>query len=111
MRFDVSALQPEEAVQAVGDSANDLERHPRAADIVWFNEVTRSTVFSAGKPLRVGTPWSIVGSRDFDRDGVADLLWYSSTVRRRSGSCAGTHHRASARGADGCGPQRSRIPC
>jgi hypothetical protein len=74
--------------------SNDFN-HDRRADIVWFNEVThetqiwfmqanhrvgRSTVFGAGKPLLVGTPWRIVGSRDFDRDGVADLLWYNSTT-------------------------------
>jgi hypothetical protein len=37
--------------------------------------MTGAQVLSSGAPGQLSTAWSIVGQRDFDGDGKADLLW------------------------------------
>jgi hypothetical protein len=64
-------------------------------DILWHNASTgesqiwfmsgalrlrRATIVEGTRPALLGAPWSIVGSRDFNGDGVTDLLWYNSST-------------------------------
>jgi hypothetical protein len=79
--------------KAVG--ANDFN-HDRATDLVWHNDATgetqvwfmsgssrigRATVVDTnGVAMLVGSPWSIVGTNDFDRDGSTDLLWHNDST-------------------------------
>jgi hypothetical protein len=46
----------------------------------WFMNLGRSAgratvVDETGQAIRVGYPWHVVGTADFDRDGAADILW------------------------------------
>lgn len=67
----------------------------RNGDIVWHNDAThetqiwfmrgnarigRSTVTDLSGPARIGPPWSIAASNDFNGDGKADLLWYNAST-------------------------------
>lgn len=67
----------------------------RNADIVWHNERTgetqlwllsshsrigRAGVTDGPHATRIGPPWHLVGSRDFNRDHKADLLWHNDTT-------------------------------
>ncbi|MFN0018496.1 MAG: FG-GAP repeat domain-containing protein [Pirellulaceae bacterium] len=68
----------------------------RKADILWHNsstgeiqiwfmnehkQVRRATVTdNAGKTQYIGPPFSIVGARDYDADGKADVLWHNSST-------------------------------
>ena len=50
---------------------------------IWFmsgsSRIRRATIVEGGRPALVGPPCSIVGARDFSRDGQTDLLWYNSS--------------------------------
>jgi hypothetical protein len=66
------------------------------ADILWHNAATgeaqvwlmrgasrigRATlVDGAGQAVHIGPPWHVAGSRDFDSDGKADVLWHNSST-------------------------------
>jgi len=68
----------------------------RKTDTLWHNDATgeaqlwfmdghrvigRATVLGEnGGAAFVGPPWNIVGSNDFDRDGVADILWHNGAT-------------------------------
>jgi len=63
-------------------------------DIVWHNAATAETqiwfmksssrigratvVDEGGRVIRVGLPWRIVATRDFNRDNQTDILWYKN---------------------------------
>jgi hypothetical protein len=66
-----------------------------AADILWANATDGSmqiwsmngariagrgnVVDEHGAPIRIGYPWHVVGTGDFNRDGAADILWANAT--------------------------------
>jgi hypothetical protein len=65
------------------------------ADILWHNAATgeaqiwfmsgaqrigRATVTSGDQPARIGPPFRIVASRDFNGDGKADILWHNGAT-------------------------------
>jgi hypothetical protein len=41
--------------------------------------INGTTVIGGGSPGSVASPWAIVGQRDFNGDGFADLLWRNSS--------------------------------
>lgn len=61
-------------------------------DILWYNETTgqlqvwftrstlsrisRAPITLNGTPVSIGSPWHVVGTNDFDRDGQTDILWH-----------------------------------
>ncbi len=52
---------------------------------VWYmsgtSRVQRETIHtSTGAVPRVSTPWTIVGTNDFDLDGSTDILWHNETT-------------------------------
>jgi hypothetical protein len=74
---------------------NDLNRD-RLRDILWHNGSTGETqIWYMNRSSRIGratveasrdgggalvsTPWSIVGSNDFNRDGSTDILWHNAS--------------------------------
>ena len=75
--------------------ANDMDGNGRA-DFVWHNSATgetqiwfmrthrierRATVHGEnGRPALVGLPFRIAGTNDFNRDGIADILWHNSAT-------------------------------
>jgi hypothetical protein len=89
IRWDI--LQAIQAEAKVGNDFND----DHAADILWHNAATgetqiwfmalgtrigRATVQAENGvgTARVGPPWSIVGSNDFNGDGKPDILWHNA---------------------------------
>ncbi len=51
---------------------------------VWFmsanSRIGRAPITnSAGTTLTIGSPWHIVGTNDFDRDGKTDIVWHDDT--------------------------------
>lgn len=72
--------------------SNDFNRDGHT-DILWYNASTgesqiwqmrneqrvgRATVMgTSGAAALIGLPFRLVGSRDFNRDGMSDLLWYN----------------------------------
>jgi FG-GAP-like repeat len=67
-----------------------------SADILWHNDATgetqiwfvergrvtsRATVLGEnGNPALIGPPWHIVGTRDFNLDGMSDILWHNDAT-------------------------------
>jgi hypothetical protein len=44
------------------------------------SRIGRETISDGARPTRIGPPWSIVGSKDFNGDGKTDLLWHNSST-------------------------------
>jgi YD repeat-containing protein len=75
--------------------SNDFDGDGRA-DILWHNDATHESQVwlmrangrvgranitdGAGTLLRVGPPWHVVGTRDFDGNGRADLVWHNRST-------------------------------
>lgn len=95
-----AATQPKLKTSAASNIAlppggNDFNGD-RNGDIVWHNDATHETQIwfmrgnarigratvadAAGGAARIGPPWSIAASNDFDGDGKADLLWYNAST-------------------------------
>ncbi|MFB0619520.1 hypothetical protein, partial [Streptomyces sp. AGS-58] len=65
-----------------------------AMDILWHNAETAETqiwlmngnqiagrptvVDEQSSPIFIGSPWSIVGTGDFDQNGSVDILWHNA---------------------------------
>ena len=84
-----------ESNNALPPGSNDFNGD-RNGDIVWHNDATHETQIwfmrgharigratvtdAAGGPARIGPPWRIAASNDFNGDGKADLLWYNAST-------------------------------
>ena len=97
---DPSALSPQDVRSArlaygTGRSGHADFNADGRADILWHNAQTletqiwfmsgaqrvgRATVTSGDQPVLIGPPFRIVASRDFDRDGKADILWHNAAT-------------------------------
>jgi FG-GAP-like repeat len=68
-----------------GDGYSDIAWRDTVGDVaIWLMNGT--AIASSGGLGTVPTTWSIVGQRDFDGDGKADLLCATPAAIRRSGS-------------------------
>jgi hypothetical protein len=94
-----AAAQPKlrpttESNLALPPAGNDFDGD-RNGDIVWHNEATgeiqiwfmrgnarigRANITDGASTARIGPPWSIAASNDFNGDGLADLLWYNAST-------------------------------
>jgi hypothetical protein len=70
-----------------GDGRGDILWHNSTTHLseIWFMSGTsrfgRATVLDEyGNPARIGPPWRIVGSADFDGDRSTDILWHNDTT-------------------------------
>jgi len=82
------------ALRTPPPGSNDFNGDGRG-DILWHNASTgesqiwlmngssrmgRATITDGTRPIFIGPPWRIVGSRDFNGDGKSDVLWYNSST-------------------------------
>jgi len=69
-----------------GDSHGDILWHnaSNGESQVWSMtgayRTGRATVTDGTRPLFIGAPWHIVGSRDFNGDRKSDVLWHNSST-------------------------------
>ena len=78
----------------VSGASNDFNGDQRG-DILWHNGATgeaqvwqmngaarigRATLTDGARPVHIGPPWQLVGSRDFNGDQKSDLLWYNTST-------------------------------
>ncbi len=69
-----------------GDRNGDIVWHNASTNEaqIWFMEkssrVARATIGDGTRPLLIGQPWRIVGSRDFSGDRKTDLLWHNAST-------------------------------
>ena len=81
-RFDGDVPVPIRTTSTATAAANRLARHQRQYRGV--ADERRATLASAGR--HVPTTWSMVGQRDFNGDGKADLLWRDTAATPPYGS-------------------------
>jgi hypothetical protein len=82
-------------IYGVGRSAHADFNADGRADVLWHNATTleaqiwfmagaqrigRATITSGGQPARIGLPFRIVATRDFNGDGKADILWHNGAT-------------------------------
>ena len=99
-KFSLGVLTPADVraartIYGVGRSSSTDFNSDGRADILWHNATTleaqiwfmagaqrigRATITSGGQPARIGLPFRIVASRDFNRDGKADILWHNGAT-------------------------------
>ncbi len=69
-----------------GDGRGDILWHNASTGEtqVWFmsgaSRIGRATITDGTRPILIGAPWNIVGSRDFNGDRKSDVLWYNSAT-------------------------------
>ena len=82
------------ALKTPPPGSNDFNGDKRG-DILWHNASTgesqiwlmsgasrtgRATITDGTRPILIGAPWRIVGSRDFNGDQKSDVLWYNGST-------------------------------